>query len=190
MTDKKNKGKKSNLEALLKNDTMESADRLKQRDPATAIIAVKSFYDSIEGLDKKDALIGRAIQEALVGVQSGSGISNAGILQNIGLYSNKYKETKATVADYVEAAEIRGYNLPDEVKEGLVLYMDYTLEQLKEMAEKDKDEGAYKAFHAVQAIEEQKLTAEIPYKLRTEATTNGLLGLYKLPEEPQEQEEE
>ena len=189
MTKQENKGKESNLEALLKHDTMESADRMKQRDPATSIIAVKSFYDSI-GIDKQDPIIGRSLQAALVGVQSGSGISDAGVLQAIGLYSNRYKETmkNATVADYVEAAETRGYKVPDEVKEGLVLYMDYTLEQLKGMAENDKDEGAKKAFYAVQAIEEQKLTAEIPYKLRTESTTNGLLDLYKLPEEPQEEE--
>ena len=187
MTKQKNKGKESNLEALLKHDTMQSADRLKQRDPASAIVAVKSFYESI-GVDKEDPIIGRSLQAALVGVQSGSGISDAGVLQAIGIYSNRYKETmkSATVADYVDAAEIRGYKLPNEVKEGLVLYMDYTLEQLKGMAENDKDEGAQKAFYAVQAIEEQKLTAEIPYKLRTEATTNGLLDLYKLPEQEEE----
>lgn len=183
MTEKK---RESQLENLVRYGSAALASRKAKSDPGISLLAMKGFYDS--QLDKGDPIIYEALTKAEIGVQSGTGIGDSGIVKAIGFYgTGKYGEAfaKATVEEIIKTVVDSGYKIPEDTLKGLKNYEKVTCEELKKLAEKDKE--AEKALKAVYTLDTQKLEVQYYYNLFTGQTNDVLSSLYaKQEQETQE----
>jgi len=179
MTEEK---RESQLENLVRYGSAALASRKAKSDPGISLLAMKGFYDN--QLDKGDPIIYQALAEAQIGIQNGTGISNGGVVQAIGFYgTGKYGEAfaKATVEEVIKTVVDSVYKIPEDTLKGLKNYEKVTCEELKKLAEKDKD--AEKALKAVYTLDTQKLEGEFYYNLFTGQTNDALSSLYAKQEQ-------
>ncbi len=133
--------------------------------------AMGKLYDSF-GVSN-DPIIARALSEASVGANGGN-ITNAGVVQAIGLYSNKfdeaYNETK--VGDFISYVEDTGYSLPDEVADLLTVHSGVKISELDKENDSQK-----KVLVAMQLLRQQVLEGNLYSSLVKETTTSNLESL-------------
>ncbi len=151
------------LEDLTRYESAAVAATNAKKDASLAVVAMANFYQNI-GMGE-DPIIQASFQSANAGIKADTGISDAGLINAIGLYSQKYEETftETKFSDLVNYLS-EGYDIPKEAKEALTNYGNVTLMSLmNKMKEKDISdnlkESVQKAISAIGMLKDRKLRA-------------------------------
>jgi hypothetical protein len=178
------------LDDLVRHEAVAVAAQNVKNEPEISLIAMQNFYESVnKALEKtgynNDPILSMAIrkefEDAYVGVQSGTGISSAGIITAISTYAKKYQDAfVSTPISELTKYLTEGFDIPAEAKSALGKYSGLTLADLskksKEFSKEEKEEFT-KLTQAIEMLKERK------FKVKTLSFYNShikqnLEGLY------------
>lgn len=165
--------KKYELAALAESKIKEKAEY--------SLLAMQEFYKSM-GVDAEDPIVNRALQEASRGIGEGQ-ITNSGVYEAIGIYSNKYNEAlvNGTVAEFLDYAKDKGYDIPETVAPALESYKGKTIKEIYTESKKETVDAAKKAakrvWNAISLIKEYVMESLILPDLVKYRTDSGLEAL-------------
>ncbi len=157
-----------------------AAEKAKE-DAGLALVAMREYYDS-KGISN-EPLIRRGLENATLGVKSGYGLSDAGVVESMLTHVNDYQETfeKMKVSELVQYLT-EGYDIPDEAKNALEGFADKTYKELKELAKSENAEDAKKAVTSMELLRGRRIEAA-SLKILNNYTNKQLAELYKPKEE-------
>ncbi len=145
---------------------------------ALAIGAMEKQYFDVFGNDSGDPILKQALVDASLGLEHGGGVSNAGVLKAMGLYTEKFMKAlkTSTVGEFVSYA---GYtNIPVEVQ---TLLDNYSSIKIGDLAQGEiSDELKVEHNNVIEAIDllrRQHFEAGLYPTLVTENTKKGLESL-------------
>lgn len=186
------------LEDLLRYESAAVAATNAKEDPNLSLIAMQQFYGNSRAeleklgygndptvLEGAKAIAGY-FNEAQVGLAEGTGISSAGLITSMKIYSNKYTEafSSTKISDLTKYLT-DGFNISGEVKSAFAKYNELTLEDLGKKAKeatKEEQEDMGKLMQAISILKERRFKVK-SLNLYDGAAKMSLEQLYSKPKE-------
>ncbi len=164
------------LDDLIRYETAAIAARNVKEKPEVALTSISKFYETYVIPNTEDPIsrkaIQRAFEDATYGILQGLGISNAGVLEAIGVYAGKYDDVfkNALISDILEYVG-QGYEIPQNVTQALSQYRDMRFSDLE-------DETAKKAIEVLKTRRLKNYGLSMEIDANNEMTSRALLELY------------